>query len=434
MPIVLAASHTELPDRIGKYPVEREIGRGPASRVFLSVDPFAGREVAVKLLDPRTPGDPEAQRRFRRALINEAALASRLSHPHIVSLYDAVAEDDACYVVMEHVAGQSLEPRCYADSLLPMGQVVEIAFKCALALEHAHQQGVIHRNLKPSNILLYRDTDIKVSDFCSGRAEYPGAGRLPAADALIYWSPEQVQELGLTPQTDLYALGMVMYRLLTGHQPFYGASAKELAKQIMTAAPVLPSHHRPDLPALLETVVMRAIDRDLRRRYPNWQEFSADLTDAYRTLNHAAADDSDTERFNVVRGLSFFREFQDAEIWQTLEISNLRHFPAQRVVVREGDRGECFYVLTSGEVQVTRSGAPLDILTPGDCFGEMLYFSQASARRTTTITSLTPITALEINSTALRLAPAQCQVQFNKAFMRILIDRLTWANAKLAAV
>ncbi|MCC6533922.1 MAG: protein kinase [Burkholderiales bacterium] len=419
-------------DRIGKYPITREIGTGPEGSVWLASDPFAGREVAIKLLDPLAMSHPELERRFRRALMNEAALAARLSHPHIVALYDAVADEDLCYVVMEYVAGGNLEAYCDARALLPLDQAVEIVFKCALALEHAHQQGVIHRNLKASNILVRRGTDIKVSDFCSGHAERY-ARVLPKAQALAYSSPEQLQELGLTQQTDIYSLGVVMYRLLTGREPFHGANDAELAEKIIAATPAAPSRHRCELPSALEQVVLRALERDTRRRYATWAEFSGDLTDAYRMLDHAEVENSDTERFNIVRALSFFRDFQDVEIWETLRSANFRRFPAGRIIMREGERGECFYVLTAGEVEVTRSGTPLDILTPGDCFGEMLYFSQSSARRTTTIKTLGPTTVLEIDSMALRLASAPCQVQFNKAFMRILIDRLTWANAKLAA-
>jgi len=433
MSLALAARNPNFPDRIGKYPVVRQIGHGPDGIVYLANDPFAGREVAIKQLNPIAAAHPELDRRFRRALMNEAALAGRLSHPHIVGLYDAVADTDACYIVMEYVAGGTLEPFCQPDNLLPMDQAVEIVFKCALALEHAHQQGVIHRNLKASNILVRRGTDIKVSDFCSGHTERYGLGEPPTGPSLVYMSPEQLQELAMTQQSDIYSLGVIMYQLLTGRLPFYGETDAELATAIAEAQPHRPSRYRPELPTALESVILRAIERDMRRRYTTWAEFSADLTDAYRVLSHASVEDSDTERFNIVRGLSFFRDFDDVEIWETLRTGNFRRFPAERVIIREGERGECFYVLIAGEVQVTRSSTPIDILTPGDCFGEMLYFSQTSARRTTTITTLTSINVLEIDSMALRLASAPCQVQFNKAFMRILIDRLTWANAKLAA-
>lgn len=426
------AQHNGL-DRIGKYPVVREIGTGPDASVWLAHDRFADREVAIKVLDPIPMAHPDTERRVRRALMREAAAAGRLSHPHIASLFDAVAEDDLCYVVTEYVGGGNLHERCAPERLLPMAQAVEIAFKCALALEHAHQQGVVHGGLKPSNVLVRRETDIRVTDFCSGRRERYAAGIRPRGANLVCVAPEQLQGAEPTQQTDIYALGVILYQLLAGHPPFYGPTDVELARQIDEGLPVSPARYRADLPTALENVVLRALRRDLHQRYPTWAEFNADLVDAYRSLDHERIEESDTDRFNTVRGLSFFRDFRDVEIWETLRTAVFRRFPAGRVLIREGDRGECFYVLTGGEVEVTRCGTSLDVLSPGDCFGEMLYFSQSSARRTTTITSRSPVTVLEIDSMALRLASAPCQVQFNKAFMRILIDRLTWANAKLAA-
>lgn len=419
-------------DRIGKYPVLGEIGHGPDGSVWLARDRFAGREVAIKLLDPIAMAHPDTERRFRRALMKEAGLVGRLAHPHIVSLYDAVADDDICYLVMEHVPGGNLETHCEPGRLLPMEQAVEITFKCALALEHACRHGVIHGGLKTANVLIRRGTDIRVADFCSGRRERYAAGSCPRGEGLVYVAPEQLRGAEITQQTDIYALGIVLYRLLTGHLPFYGPTDVELARQIAEGTPVLPSRYRPDLPPALESLIMRALKRDLHQRYATWAEFSADLVEAYGNMEHEGTEVSDTDRFNTLRGLSFFRDFRDVEIWETLRNARFRGFPTGRIVIREGDRGECFYVLTAGEVEVTRCGTALDVLGPGDCFGEMLYFSESSARRTTTITSLSPVTVLEIDSMALRLASAPCQVQFNKAFMRILIDRLTWANARLA--
>lgn len=419
-------------DRIGKYPVLGEIGSGPDGSVWLARDRFAGRDVAIKLLDPIAMAHPDTDRRFRRALMKEAGLVGRLAHPHIVSLYDAVADDDICYLVMEHVPGGNLNAHCAPDKLLPMEHAVEIAFKCALALEHAHHHRIVHGNLKATNVLIRQGTDIKVSDFCSGQRERSATGICPRGEGLVYVAPEQLQGAEPTQQTDIYALGIILYRLLTGHQPFYGPTDVELARQIDEGSPVLPSRYRPDLPPALENLIMRALRRDLHQRYSTWSEFSADLVEAYRTMDHEGPEISDTDRFNTLRSLSFFRDFRDVEIWETLRSARFRSFPGGRTVIREGDRGECFYVLAAGEVEVTRCGTSLDVLNPGDCFGEMLYFSQSSARRTTTITTLAPVTVLEIDSMALRLASAPCQVQFNKAFMRILIDRLTWANAKLA--
>lgn len=433
MSALAALDRTGALGRIGKYPLLRSIGQGPEGSVYLAHDAFAGRDVAIKVFDPPAAAIPEADRRFRHALMAEAAAAGRLVHPHIVALHDLVLDDDFCYVVMEHVPGHDLGVHCDPSGLLPVEQAVEIVFKCALALEHAHQHGVIHRNLKPSNVLVQQGTDIKITDFCGGRAVRFATGSLPCGPALIYLAPEQLQNLEVSQQADIYALGMIMYQLLTGDQPYRGASDAELVSRIVASEPIAPSRHRPELPAALEAVVMRALERDPGRRYATWAQFVAALSEGARSLEHMRAEQSDTERFGIVRDLSFFRDFADVEIWETLARASFRRFPAGRVIMREGECGESFYVLTAGEVEVSRAGRRLDVLSPGDCFGEMLYFSQACARRTTTIATLSPVCVLEMPSTALRLASARCQVEFNKAFMRILIDRLTWANAMLAA-
>lgn len=396
-------------DRIGKYPVIKEIGSGPDGSVWLADDRFAAREVAIKVFDPLAMAHPDAERRFRRALMKEASRVGRLSHPHIVSLYDAVADDDICYVVMEYVAGGNLEPHCDPANLLPLEQALEIAFKCALALEHAHRLGVIHGNLKAANVLMRRGTDIKISDFLLG------AWRALCRGQSAAWGLLGVRCARAAPERRGDATDR---HLRARHHPLSSSDRAPALSWAYRCGACAPDRGglaggaeqvSPDLPSSVEDVVLRALQRDRQERYSTWSEFSADLVEAYRTLGHQAEAPSDTDRFDTLRSLSFFRDFRDVEIWETLRIARFRQFPAGRAIIREGDRGECFYVLTSGDVEVTRCETSLDVLTPGDCFGEMLYFSQSSARRTTTITSIAPVTVLEVDSMALRLASAPCR-------------------------
>ncbi|MGH8865780.1 MAG: serine/threonine-protein kinase, partial [Burkholderiales bacterium] len=143
-----------IPSKIGKYPVIREIGHGATSRVYLGRDPFANRDVAIKLVSYDAGVNTDLQRRFRKVFINEASLVGKLIHPHIMAIYDADVADAYSYIVMEYVDGPTLEQYCNVASLLPVERVVEIAFKCSLALEFAHRRGVIHRDIKPANILI----------------------------------------------------------------------------------------------------------------------------------------------------------------------------------------------------------------------------------------------------------------------------------------
>ena len=422
-----------LPSKIGKYPVIREIGRGGTSRVYLGRDPFANRQVAIKLVSAADGIDSDLRRRFHKVFVNEASLVGKLIHPHIMAIYDADASDDFSYIVMEYVDGPTLEHFCNITNLLPVDRVVEIAFKCSLALDFAHRHGIIHRDIKPANILIGARGDIKISDF--GVALHSGGDHthLQGVGSPAYMSPEQVQDKELSHQTDIYSLGVVVYQLLTGKLPFIAANKASLLYQIMNIEPSPPSTHRTDIPQPLDKVVMRALNKNPRERYQTWGEFSRELTQTYRHLELPPDSISDTEKFNAIKALAFFRGFRDVEIWETLRIASFRRIQPDKIVILEGDVGENFYVIASGRAQVTKANNTLDTLDPGDCFGEILYFEDTNAKRVTTISSISPLVVIEIKAAALQKASDACQKQFNQAFLRILIDRLTTASDRLIA-
>lgn len=422
-----------LPARIGKYPVIRELARGATSRVYLGRDPFANRDVAIKVVRAEPEADTDTRRRFDRVFLNEAALVGRLMHPHIMQIYDADATDEYSYIVMEYVEGPTLDHYCDISRLMPIERVVEIAFKCSLALDFAQRHGVIHRDIKPANILLGPGNEIKISDFGAAKLDSAEHTLLQGIGSPAYMSPEQVLERELTPQTDIYSLGVVMYQLLTGKLPFVASNKASLLYQIVHIDALPPSLHRADLPSALDDVVMKAMAKDLKQRFQSWAEFSRALTRTYRHLELPADSISETEKFNTVRSLAFFRDLRDIEIWEILRIGAWRRHPPEKTVITEGDVGESFYVIVEGECRVTKTGRLLDTLRAGDCFGELLYFEETRARRVTTITASTGLTVIEIKAPALRQASDGLQKQINKAFLRILIDRLTWANSRLSA-
>jgi serine/threonine protein kinase len=421
-----------LPSKVGKYPITRELGRGGTSRVYLGRDPFANRDVAIKLVSAADGVDTDLRRRFHKVFLNEASLVGKLIHPHIMAIYDADAADDYSYIVMEYVNGPTLEHFCSVANLLPVDRIVEIAFKCSLALEFAHRHGIIHRDIKPANILIGAQGDIKISDF--GVALHAGGDHthLQGVGSPAYMSPEQVQDKELSHQTDIYSLGVVLYQLLTGKLPFIAANKASLLYQIMNIEPSPPSTHRTDIPRQLDDVVMHALSKNPKDRYQTWGEFSRELTQTYRHLELPPDSISDTEKFNAIKALRFFRGFRDVEIWETVRIANFRRIPPEKVVIREGDVGENFYVIAAGQAKVTKDSNPMDTLEAGNCFGEILYFEDTKAKRATTISSITPMTVIEIKAVALQKASDACQKQFNQAFLRILIDRLTTANSRLS--
>jgi hypothetical protein len=245
-------------------------------------------------------------------------------------------------------------------------------------------------------------------------------------------SPEQVRMESLNQQTDIYSLGVVMYRLLTGRLPFEVSTQAALTYAILNTVPIPPRTLRPDLPPLLDEIVMKALRKDPAERYKSWLDFGKDLSEAFVNLRLAGASVSDSEKFAKLRNMEFFQDFGDVALWEVVHISSWKDIPADTVIIREGEQGDGFYLLLEGEVGVTLLGKPLNTIKPGGCFGEILYFTGTSGRRTTTIVTAEPITVIEIKATALRAATDSCQVGFNKAFMRVLVDRLSAANLKLA--
>jgi serine/threonine protein kinase len=424
----------ELQETIGKYPVIKEIGSGATSRVYLARDPFANRDVAVKVFLFAEDSDPHTERMTHKAFVTEASLAGKLNHPHIVDIFDAVVEPDFSYLVMEYVPGVTLEAHSEVDSLLPLGKVVEIIFKCVRALEYAFQHGVIHRDIKPGNIMLSQVGETKVGDFGASFQQRLGqeTTQITGVGSPAYMSPEQIRMETLTQQTDIYSLGVTMYRLLTGRLPYTASTHAGLTYAILNTPPPHIAKLRPDLPELLGRIVMKAIAKNLDERYPSWLEFGKDLSQAFTTLRLVGESVSDSEKFNQLRQLPFFQDFGDVALWEAIRVGRWRNINGETVVIKEGDQGESVFLLVEGEVGVTLMGKPLATIEKGGCFGEVLYFADAGSRRTTTIVALDKIVALEIRSDALRAATDGCQVAFNKAFMRVLIDRLSQANLKLA--
>ena len=422
---------------IGKYPVIREIGSGATSRVFLARDPFAERDVAIKVLQFARNADPETERMVHKAFVAEASLAGKLNHPHIVDIYDAVVEPDRSYLVMEYVPGKTLDEHAAPGNLLPLVKVVEIIFKCIRALEYAFQHGVIHRDIKPGNVLLSDQGETKVGDFGASFQSrlVDNTTQLKGIGSPAYMSPEQLRQETLTHQTDIYSLGVTMFRLLTGRLPYEAGSHAALMYALLNTPPPKPSTYRPELSTMLDDIVMKAIAKDPAERYRSWLDFGKDVTRAFMSLRidtTGSAPASDSEKFGKLRDMPFFKDFGEVQLWEVVRVATWQSIDAGTVLMRENEQGDSFYVLVEGEAEVSLLGKPLAILKPGGCFGEILYFADAVERRTTTVTAKSRITAMHIKAGALRVATPACQVGFNKAFMRVLVERLAQANRQLA--
>jgi serine/threonine protein kinase len=421
---------------IGKYEIQAKLGEGASSEVYLCRDSFNDRRVAVKVVYAERMKDANSVKLARKLFITEASLANKLQHPHIAQIYDAVDGESMSYIVMEYVDGGTLEPFCAQENLLAIDKVVEIIFKCTRALDFANRLGITHRDIKPANILLAGDTDIKISDFGAALLTSGEQTQVSGIGSPAYMSPQQIKEHPLNHQTDIYSLGVVMYQLLTGHLPFQASNNFSMMYQITNVEPPLPSSFRREIPLSLDKVVRKAMQKDLERRYQNWGEFSFDLAEAFRSeqLSNRNQEVADSEKFNTLRAMPFFNEFSDAELWEVLRISSWENLPADTVVMQEGDPGDFFCLLASGEVKVTKRKKLLNLLTPGECFGEMSYLSRTSNERNADVTTMHDSRVIKIKSADLDKASDACRNRFDRAFMGILVERLSLANTRLTAV
>jgi len=419
-------------EKIGKYEIIRELGRGATSAVYLANDAFANRQVAIKLVRADALGDKDYGKRFHKLFLTEASLAGKLSHPHIVSIFDAVADEQGSYLVMEFVEGGTLEPFTQPESLLSVSQVIEIIFKCCKALDYAHRHGIIHRDIKPANILLTGETDIKISDFGAALTIAAETTQVSGIGSPAYMSPEQLQEYALNHQTDIFSLGVVMYQMLTGALPFKATNNYSMVYQIIHVDAPPPSMLRPEIPAAVDAIVRRALEKEIAKRFQTWEEFSQALADTFNNLQKPEEVVPEAEKFNTLRRLEFFRTFNDVDLWQVLRISNWARYSPNSSVIKEGDVGTAFFVIAAGEVKVTKQGKLLNILRTGECFGEMAYLGKRLYQRTASVISVNDITIIEVGADSLAQATESCKHAFNAAFLELLVGRLEAANTRLS--
>ena len=267
----------------GRYRVERELGRGGMAKVFLGTDTVLGRTVAVKVLAPQFADDDGFVQRFRR----EAQAAASIGHPHIVSVFDTGSDDGVHYIVMEYVEGRTLAEFLAGGGRILPDRAIDIAMDVCQALEAAHARGVIHRDIKPGNIMLNPRGEVKVTDF--GIARVTTTADTVAQTAAIlgtasYLSPEQAQGQPVDARSDLYSLGCVVYEMVTGRPPFLGDSPVAVASKQVLEQPVPPSKLNSDVTPDLDAVILRALAKNPANRYQSAEEMRADLERARRGL------------------------------------------------------------------------------------------------------------------------------------------------------
>ena len=466
------ATHAALPTHIGKYAVRARLGEGATSEVFLARDEFHQRDVAIKRVRPGLAQDSAEGRFQQHFFAAEAALVGRLQHPNVVQIHDAVEDAEAPYLVMEYVDGVTLRRFCRADTLLPLEQVVEIGFKCAMALGYVYKLGLIHRDVKPANILatlkhagplspsIQREAapapssasrqtrggpapaseqviDVKITDFGSVMNLRSERTQVFRVGSLAYMAPEQLDGDELDCRADIYALAGVLYHLIAGRAPFDATQQAALMHQIYHVEPASLQTLREGVSARLDRLIARALAKRREDRHADWDSFAQELAalvadgDVPRGPLQSVLD---SERFNLLRSLEFFAGFGDVELWEVVHRATWQRHPFGHALYKSGEEGNRFHIIAQGQVEVYRDGQRVAQLGAGTSVGEMAYLAPSPALRihSADVIVSEPATTISFTPPLLEQLNLGTRRLFDAAFIRVLVRRLHAAHEALA--
>ena len=427
-----ADSSVDLSLQVGKYDIQKLLGKGATGTVYLARDTFTGKEVALKTIEPEVFRDPEFGTVYRTQLLNEASLAGKLRHPHIVAILDAVVAEDSGHIAMELVTGGDLSAHVKPETLLPVADVLQIGFKCCGALEYAAREGIVHRDIKPANLMIASGTDVKIADFGAAILKKSQIVQTAQMGSPYYMSPEQLEGKELSFHSDMYSLGVVLYELLTGRKPFLAENLPALIDKIIKLPPLAPSEARPELPKELDRLLLRALAKSPAQRYPSWQEFALALSKVGQAVQpRGSSIIADSEKYVVLKSVPMLALLSDAEIWELARAGRWVRVDKARAIVREKERGTSFFFLARGEAKVTLGGRLLNMVGAGEFFGEMAYIAGGEARHAT-VESHTEALLAEFQPGALEKMSLGAQLQLTRALVRNVSERLALANTRTA--
>lgn len=422
---------TQRPTTIAKYEIKRRIGRGSMGVVYEAYDPFVQRTVAIKVAHYQDNIPEKTKQRLREAFFSEVYSAGKMQHPSVVSVYDAGQEGDMNYIVMEFVDGVTLQDYISGEKKLTYSQIIDIIYQCAKGLDYVHRQGVIHRDLKPGNIMLSVEGEVKIMDFSIAHVDVGLTGDdSELQGSPMYMPPEQLsEEKRLVFQSDIYSLGAVMYALLARKAPFRANSLESLIYKISNLDPQPLIEIRPDIPGHVTRIVDKAMQKIIYDRYETAKSFASALGSCYGRLREVGENIDMQEKWKTLRYLSFFRDFNDDQITDVVNASEWKEYAKGDVILTEGEIETSFYIISRGGVEVVRKDTVLGVMNQGDCFGEIAFVTRRP--RVATIRARTDVSLMCVSTSLMEQAPIETQLQYYRIFLENLISRLSQATDKL---
>ena len=419
------------PEKISKYDVTDVLGKGSMGVVYKAHDAYVDRPVAIKVAT-NAEAEDDGESMAKRMFINEARSVGKLDHPNILKVYEAGEENGMPYMVMEFIkGGDTLRSFCKSDTKLPIPQVLTLIRQSADALNYAHDQGVLHRDIKPANIMITESGVAKLGDF--GIARRMGVDQTQIIGwfgSPLYMSPEQAQDEDLTPQSDLFSLGSVIYEMLAGAPPFAAKGLSSLIQKVVNEDPEPLPEIDDEIPDFVWRVVKKMLTKDLAGRYKTGADIVKDIDEALDLLERSPVMLNDEQKIEKMKELSFFSQFSNKELKEVVKVAIWRNYTAGETIFSEGEKERAFFVLAEGSIAVTINGTRIRDLDAGECFGEMEYLSDTG--RTATVVTNRESTVVKIDRDFKEWASLPSQVRLNRAFQEVLIERLQSTSKALA--
>ncbi|MFT5445512.1 MAG: serine/threonine protein kinase [Gammaproteobacteria bacterium] len=359
---------------IGKYELIEEIGAGSMGRVWRARDPVTERDVAVKISEQPESDTERGERRRRKLFYNEVKAAGMLHHPNIISTIDAGVDEGRRYIVMEFVDGaRTLADIALPGKLLPVANVLKIMYDCAAAFDYAHSKGVVHRDIKPTNIMLDTKGQVKIGDFgvaLIDRADVEETQVVGRLGSPRYMAPEQLLAGEVTNQSDIYSLGIVIYELLTGVSPFAGKHVGEIARKVLKEAHQPIRELNADVPEQLSAVVDRTLKKHPAGRYRTAMDLAGDLQIILEDLEFTDSKRTGPTAIKILQELDSFSGFDPSELAELLAVSVWEEYAPGAVIALEGEGDSTAGVIAVGEAVIESGKTRVSKLGAGASFGD----------------------------------------------------------------